>query len=77
MPATGITRYRTYSTPTLPAYCLQCPGTYNLNVPTASANRSHLNARSTITSTFQGVTIYYPNCRVTTSNIQCYLGRHI
>lgn len=77
MPTTAITKYRTYSTSLIPTYCRQCPGTYNLNAPTYFAIRSHLNARSTITSTFQGVTIYYPNSRVTITNIQCYSGRHI
>lgn len=76
MPATGITIYRTYSTSLFPAYCRQCPGTYNLNASTCTSI-SHLNARSTKISTFQGVTIYYPNCRVTFFNIQCYPGRHI
>ena len=76
MPATGTIIYRTYSTPLIPSYCCQCPGTYNLNASTCKIV-SHLNARSTKTSTFQGVTIYYPNCRVTIFNIQCYIGRHI
>lgn len=75
MPA-AITKYRTYSTSIFPTYCRQLPGTYNINASTCPIF-SHLNARSTKISTFQGVTIYYPNCRVTPSNIQCYPGRHI
>lgn len=60
----SINIYCTYSTSIFPTYCRQCPGTYNRNA-SMIAIRSQLNARSTRISTFQGVTIYYPNCRVT------------